>query len=85
MLVSILVAANGCSIGVKEKQTVIYAGFAKSSAESKGAIRIATNKKMPITIIGETDINTTKDLGGMLAIREADYAALVRSWNERNK
>lgn len=82
MMTSILIIASGCSIGIKEKQTIVYAGFAKSQDESKGAIRIATNKGIPVTIVGEKDISTTKDLGGMIVVREADYAALVRRWNE---
>ena len=85
MLTSISIAVTGCSIGVKEKQTIVYAGFAKSPEELKGAIRIATNKKIPVTVVGEKDISTTKDLGAMIAVREADYKALVRSWNDQNK
>lgn len=81
MMTSILLVANGCSIGVKEKQTLIYAGFAKTSEESKGAIRIATNDPIPVTVIGEKDIHTKKDCGGMIVVREADYKALVRRWN----
>ena len=85
MLTSISIAVTGCSIGVKEKQTIVYAGFAKDPEELKGAIRIATNKQIPVTVVGEKDISTTKDLGAMIAVREADFKALVRSWNERKQ
>lgn len=79
----ILTLISGCAIGIKEKQTVIYAGFAKSPEELQGAIRIATNTKIPVTIIGETETLTEMDLGGMIAIREADLKYLVKEHNEK--
>ena len=84
-LMLILVTLTGCSIGVKEKQTVVYAGFAKTPIELKGALRIATNKKIPITVIGVDDVVTSMDLGGMIAIKAADLKELYKSYKENKK
>jgi len=69
----------GCSIGIKERHTVIYTGFAKSPEEAKGAIKIATNKDIPVTIGKHV---TEMDLGGMYVIRGADLKALVKAVKE---
>jgi len=67
----------GCSIGVKEKVRIVYSQLYQEPIEAKGAIRIATNKPIPITISGMTDVSTKKDLGGMYAIGAADLKGLV--------
>jgi len=76
-LTLLTVSTSGCVIGVKERVIITYVGFARSHEESTGAIRIASNKKIPVTIIGEDDLSTEMDLGGFLAVREEDFAKLV--------
>lgn len=79
LLIILLIAITGCSIGVKEKQTIIYTSFAKTPEESKGAIKIATNKLVPVTIEGEKDIFTKMDLGGYYAISASDLKAFINA------
>ena len=76
---------GGCSSGVKEKTNYIYVGFAKTSEETNGAVRIATNKLIPVTIMGSKDTASKMNLGGMLAVREADLTALIRAANSKEK
>jgi len=66
----------GCSIGIKEQNNIIYSGFAKSPIELSGAIRIATNKVIPITV---GDVASELDLGGMYAVKAADLAAFIKA------
>jgi len=80
-----LISMPGCLIGVKQKNDIIYSGFAKAPDEAKGAMRIATNDKIRITIVGRTDFETKKDLGGMYVIRGADLKAFVRNTRELNE
>ena len=82
-LTLLILSIVGCSIGVKRHDRIIYAGFAKSPEELHGAVRIATNKPIPVTIVGEGVTSTYMDLGGMLAVREADLAMLIRMANEK--
>ena len=84
-LTLVLTICSGCSFGVKEKQTIVYAGFAKEPLELRGAIRIATNRKIPVTVIGETKIQTHMDLGGMVVVKAADLKALYIAYKEQNK
>ena len=85
ILAILILCCCSCSVGVKEKQTVVYAGFSKDEAELRGAIKIATNKPIQITVVGEKTIVTTKDLGGMIVVREADLKALYLSYKEHVK
>lgn len=71
----------GCSIGIKEKHTVIYTGFAKEPEEAKGAIKIATNEAIAVTIGKHA---TEMDLGGMYVIRGADLKAFVKAVRDGN-
>lgn len=69
---------TGCSIGVKEKFTVVYVTYSVEP-DIKGAIRIATNKKIPITVVGKEDMLTTMDIGGYYVIHKNDLKALLDS------
>lgn len=80
-----LTATSGCSIGVKEKQTIVYSQVYKTPEQCKGAIRIATNKKIEVTIEGEKDISTTMDIGGRYVIDYADLSQLLRNTDELQK
>jgi len=81
----LILSTSGCSIGIREKQLIVYCGFAKTAPELKGAIRIAENEKLKVTIEGEEQIATEMHLGGMIAIRTADLTELIKLANERKK
>ena len=81
----LILSTSGCSIGIREKQLTVYCGFAKTAPELKGAIRIAENGKLKVTIEGEEQIATEMHLGGMIAVRATDLAALIKKANEGKK
>lgn len=56
----------------------MYCGFAKTPEEAKGFLRVATNKKIAVTVVGETDILVDKDLGGYYVIHGRDLKALLQ-------
>ena len=74
--------STGCSIGIKEKHTIVYTGFAKEPIEAKGAIKIATNAKIKVTV---GDHATEMDLGGMYVIRGADLKAFVQALKDKHR
>ena len=76
---TLLIGITGCSIGVKEKQTLVYASFAASPEEAKGAIKIATNRPILVTIEGEKNIITTMDLGGYYVVSARDLKAFINA------
>lgn len=65
--------STGCSIGVKEKLTIVYVSFAKDS-EIKGAIRVATNKDIPVTVDGKL---AKFNAGGYYLVHERDLKAFI--------
>lgn len=77
LLMSFLLS-TGCSIGVKEKQTVIYVSFAKDP-EIKGAIKVATNKPIPVTVAGKSDVVTKFNAGGYYLVHERDLKAFLNA------
>lgn len=75
-MLSFSASTVGCSIGIKEQNNIIYSGFAKSPLELSGAIRIATNKPIQITV---GDKVAELDLGGMYAVKGADLKAFIKA------
>ncbi len=82
MLMSYL---QGCTIGTKEKIRIVYAGYSSNVKQAKGAIRIATNKRIPVTIEGAKDIIASIDLGGMYVISKPDLKAFLAALEELQK
>ena len=76
LLLTSFLLSTGCSIGVKEKQTIVYASFAKDP-EIKGAIKVATNQKILVTVAGKTNIATKFDAGGYYLVHERDLRAFL--------
>lgn len=68
----------GCSVGVKEKQTIIYVSFAKDP-NIKGAIKVATNKPIPVTVSGVSDVATSFNAGGYYLVHERDLKAFLKA------
>lgn len=69
---------TSCSIGVKEKQTIVYVSFAKDP-DIKGAIKIATNKPIPVTVSGVSDVATYFNAGGYYLVHERDLKAFLKA------
>lgn len=74
---------TGCTIGIKEKVRVVYVSQFKIPEELNGAIKIATNKKLPVTIEGKKDIDTEMDLGGYYAIKAQDLKGFIDALNRK--
>jgi len=80
-----MIFCQSCSIGIKTKYRIVYVGYSKSLIEAKGAIRIATNKKIPITVQGKVDVDTKRDLGGMYVISKPDLKVMFAALKELKK
>ena len=75
LLLVLLMISTGC-LGSR----VVYCGFAKSATELKGAVIIGTNKPITVTV---GKYISKMNLGGMVAVRQADLALLIKLANER--
>ena len=74
---------TGCSVGVKEKQTVIYCSFAKDP-DIKGGIKVATNKEIPVTVVGKTNVAAKFNAGGYYLVHERDLKAFLEAMQKVN-
>jgi len=73
--------STGCSIGVKEKVTIVYVSFAKD-AKIKGAVKVATNKKIPVTVDGKL---AKFNAGGYYLVHERDLRAFLDALQKTNR
>ncbi len=76
---SCLIGSSGCTIGVKERFKIIYVQHSKLPEEAKGALRIATNESIPVTVVGKTDVHTELNLGGYFVISAGDLKAFIQA------
>lgn len=76
LLIATLIS-SGCTVGLRKETRVVYAGLGKQPEEAKGAIRIATNSKIPVTIVGDTQTHVSMDLGGYYVISATDLRIFV--------
>ncbi len=67
----LLIGTSGCDT------RIVYTSFQQTPEEARGAIRIATNAPIPVTVVGETDTSTTLDIGGYYAVHPRDLKAFV--------
>ena len=77
-LIVLILMICSISTGGCFQTDVIYTSFNKMPEEAFGAIRIATNDPIPITILGKTEITTKKNLGGYFAIHPNDLKAFIQ-------
>ena len=78
VLLAILLSTVGCgTIGVKERHTILYASFGEIPEAATGAIRIATNEPVKVTIVGEEEIYTELDICGYYVVSGRDLEAFV--------
>ena len=82
LLMTFCLSMTACSIGLKER--IVYAGLAPNPEESRGAVIIATNKKIPVTV-GGTDFAGKMDIGGRVVIPMAELKYFVNLVIENRK
>ena len=74
-------ACAGFTMGVKEKVRVVYVSYGEEPDEAVGAIRVATNDPIPVTIVPESGaadaIQTNLNVGGYYMVSPADLAAFL--------
>ncbi len=74
LLMSCLTVTAGCS-----HTRIVYAGYGKPLEGSNGALRIATNEKVSVTVVGVNDVEKEMDLGGMFAVSKPDLKAFFEA------
>jgi hypothetical protein len=78
-LLLIVTITSSCTIGLRKETRIVYAGFAKQPEEFKGALRVATNDEIPVTIVGDKETYSEMSLGGYYIVSPSDLKAFVEA------
>lgn len=83
LMISLLVSM-GCTVGVKQKNSIVMNDPIPLPESAKGAVRIATNEPVKLSVDGIADKVFTKNIGGYVVVVPGWYAALVDCWNKNH-
>lgn len=81
LLLSITVVSTGCTIGLKEKNNLVFVSPVPIPEVSKGSVIIATNKEIPLAIIDQKDKIFYQNVGGYVLVDPFFYELLIKSYN----
>ena len=69
---------QGCTFGLRRETSIIYASIAAEPECVKGMLRIATNRRIPVTVMaGDESYTTALNLGGYYVISASDLKTLI--------
>ena len=68
------IVLSGCG---QQQIRLVYAGLGQEVTDAKGALKVASNKKIPVTIQGDTSTLTEVDAGGWFLVPPGDMKVLV--------
>jgi len=71
----------GCSVGIKEKHTLIFSSPVPIPEAAKGVPIIATNEKIHLAILNKPDMTFKRDIGMYVVVDPHFYALLIDAYN----
>lgn len=74
-------ASTGCTIGIKEKNNLIFVSPVPIPEVSKGSVIVATNKPIALAIIDEKDKIFYQNVGGYVLVDPYFYDILIKAYN----
>jgi hypothetical protein len=74
-------ASTGCTIGIKEKNNLIFVSPVPIPEVSKGSVIVATNKPIALAIIDEKDKIFYQNVGGYVLVDPYFYEMLIKAYN----
>jgi len=78
----ILLGLTGCTVGMKQKNTLVMHDPIPMPELARGTVRIATNRPIPLVVGDVADMRFEKDVGGYVVVTPHWYSALVKAWNK---
>jgi len=82
LLLSIItMVSTGCTIGIKERNNLVFVSPVPIPEVSKGAVVVATNKPIPLAIIDQKDKVFNQNVGGYVLVDPQFYSLLVEAYN----
>jgi hypothetical protein len=77
----IMLVSTGCTVGIKEKNNLIFVSPVPIPAVSKGSVMIATNAKIPLAIIDQKDKVFYESVQGYVLVDPFFYELLIKTYN----
>ena len=74
---------SSCTIGIKEKNTLVFVSPVPIPDAAKGIVVIATNKPIPLSIMDSPELKFSRDVGGYVLVDPGFYGKLIDTWNNR--
>ena len=78
----IMMGSMGCSIGTKEKYTLVISKASAIPEAVKGVPIVATNNKVKLTILNKPNIVFEKNIGGYVVVDQDFYKLLIESYKD---
>jgi len=88
LLISLLLASlvlTGCTMGVKENNTILFVSPVAIPESANGAVVIATNKKIQLAIIGMSDKVFEQQVTGYVLVDPWTWDKMVRVYNGESR
>ena len=83
--ITLMLMASSCTIGIKEKETVLLVSPVPIPEAAKGAPMIATNDKIRLCIINREDEIYYQKVTGYVLVDPQFYGKLIEAYKKVNK
>ena len=83
LILASMMASMGCTIGVKAERETVFVSPVPIPEAAKGAVMVATNRKIPLAIIGREDFRFTQNVGGYVLVDPWFYDLLLKAYKEK--
>ena len=77
----ITLASTGCTIGIKEKNSIVFVSPVPIPEVAKGSVVVATNDKIPLAIIDMKDKVFYQSVQGYVLVDPFFYEILIKTYN----
>ena len=77
-----MLASTGCTIGIKEKNNLVFVSPVPIPEVSRGSVVVATNRPIELAIIDMKDKVFYRDVGGYVLVDPYFYEILIKAYNE---
>ena len=80
-----MILMTGCTVGVKQSNTLLFVSPVPIPQVAHGAPMIATDKKVDLAIIGKPDMLFSEKITGYVVVDPWFYEKLIQAWNKSLK
>lgn len=85
VLIVVALTASSCTIGIKEKESILFVSPVPIPEAAKGTPIIATNGKVRLAIIDKPDSIYEQRVTGYVLVDPWFYELLIEAYKEKHK